>query len=1094
MNVPEHPYLYIALSGALVLVGGCPNGDGGGVLSTTAATETAGGTGTFGDADAGDAADETADETGTPPSEPCRPDPSSFSTFPTAVDSVAFNPTNICGNLPLPHLADDPPTVRIYIYRPDDSGDWPNEPPRPAMFFVPGAGQFVVDREDLSDELYDHVFDDIVAEGIPVFAGQPFGTNDISVEREALLACIMTWAKTPVAEGGWSRSNDGLIGAGAILAGHSRGGAATNLLVNDFDDFVATLPAMSEYELCAATQIAPRWAPAGSSADTTPTEVFTPLEASVPLFVIQGAFDEDTIGQGLASFDAMASEDLATATAPGQIDPTTLSPYDKMLLWVYGVRHNDFGGRNDVMPSIEVDRADATGPTYLARFLRWQLFGDVSARSEVLAAVDAEAPTSAFPPSVQPGALWSEFEPQFSDHGRPLVVGNFTQGITEAGAERLVVDTMARGATDETCAGDPVPAFPSDSTLGLDTAVDGLVDALVCQGPATSIAGDLGDAGDLGVAASLHETEALVVGWGNGDPGGAVTWSLQYDGEPAVDVSSFTHLSFRVANLVEVPDGLCAAADSSSFDFLVELETETPEGLSAVVAYDPGPAIQQSVRFIFGLNPATNACAAVQAMRTIRIPLTEFCGQGQVDLTQLVAVRLVFPDSQVQHHALIDSIEFTRDPNTVGTPTCPTVSAAWGCEVTAAFDAIETSCAGEPTPSCAPTDRRTTELPAPIVADGLGPSFSGWVVHTPSGWVADPANPTPSERSDILGQCQAACALEWSDAPFVTANCHDPSAWKAPVLRATPSIGPESRIPASAEDGSGIFSGQSLTCNLEADCCEAFDEAVCAARSRRPTPATLPLARGEEQRLQLGTAASKVEFITPAATATMPLTGTMGYSMCTEGETGTTCPFHLGSLTVTGTSPATIVDTCPDASTFAMVVSDLDIELLQPAMGIADASSYLKGFPKGALHLQGNVTVDGKTYTIRGVNEEPFTFALGYFGMFAADLDIGLTLPCGADTIDMTIRIDLRSAAILDEAPIASIDTPDEVSCPTTLTLDATAVDPDDDLASVRWFVDDVLVSQAVSSIPMTTDHELRLVVRDARGATTTVHETVRCG
>jgi len=50
---------------------------------------------------------------------------------------------------------------------------------------------------------------------------------------------------------------------------------------------------MSEYELCAATQIAPRWGPAGISADTTPTEVFTPLEASVPLFVIQGAFDED---------------------------------------------------------------------------------------------------------------------------------------------------------------------------------------------------------------------------------------------------------------------------------------------------------------------------------------------------------------------------------------------------------------------------------------------------------------------------------------------------------------------------------------------------------------------------------------------------------------------------------------------------------------------------------------------------------------------------------------------------------------------------------------------------------------------------------
>jgi hypothetical protein len=162
-------------------------------------------------------------------------------------------------------------------------------------------------------------------------------------------------------------------------------------------------------------------------------------------------------------------------------------------------------------------------------------------------------------------------------------------------------------------------------------------------------------------------------------------------------------------------------------------------------------------------------------------------------------------------------------------------------------------------------------------------------------------------------------------------------------------------------------------------------------------------------------------------------------------------------------------------------------------MGIADAGSYLKGFPPRSLYLQGDVTVDGHAYTIRGVNEESFTFTMGYFGMFAADLDVGLTVPCGSGTIDVLVRIDLRSAAILDEAPIASIDTPGEVACPTTLTLAATVVDPDDDLASVRWFVDDVLVTQSVSSIPMTTDHELRLVARDARGATTTARKPVRC-
>jgi hypothetical protein len=534
--------------------------------------------------------------------------------------------------------------------------------------------------------------------------------------------------------------------------------------------------------------------------------------------------------------------------------------------------------------------------------------------------------------------------------------------------------------------------FPSESTLGLVTIVDGLADALVCHGPAPV----LGD--DLGVAARLHQTEALLVGWGGTDPGGSVTWSLHHDGEPAIDATGFTHLSLRVANLAQVPTLGCDLADSTSFDFVVELESETPDGLTATVGYDPGPAIQQMADIVVG--PSYTRCAAAQAMRTIRIPLVELCGQGQVDLARLSAIRLVFPTSGTEHRALIDTIELTRDPSAVGSPTCPTSSAAWGCEVTAAFDPIETSCAGEPTPSCAPTDRRTNTLSAPIVDDGLGPSFSGWVVHTPGGWVGDPANPTPSELGDILGQCQAACALEWSDAPFVSTNCGDPAAWKTPVLRATPSVGPESRIPASVEDGSGLFSGQSLACNLEADCCEAFDEALCAARPRRPTPATVPLARGEEQRLQLGTTASKVE---------------------------------------------------------------------------------------------GNVTIDGKAYTIRAVNEQPFTFTLAYFGMFAADLDIDLTVPCGTGTIDVTIRFDLRSAAILDEAPIASIDTPGGVSCPTTLALDATVVDPDGDLASVRWFVDDVLVSPSVSSIPMTTAHALRLVARDARGATTTVRKDVHC-
>jgi hypothetical protein len=1069
-----------------MLAGGCPHGGGGsGVLSTTGETDGADQTTTFGDASVDDGSGDGngADETAGPPSDPCHPDAEAFAAHPVAVDHFEFDPAGVCDGLPLPHFSmDEDPNqdVEVYIYRPDDAGDWPAEPPRPAMFFVPGVDQFVVNPPPgVSVELYDHVFDDLVAEGIPVFAAQPFSDNDSSLDREALLVCVMTWARE-----GWSRANDGLIGDGATLAGHSRGGAATNLLVNDFDDFVAMLRPMAGYELCAVTQIAPRWS--GHSTADGPTNVHTPLENAVPLLVIQGSLDEDTIGQGLASFDAMAAEDLATATEPGVIDPTSLALFDKLLLWVHGVRHNDFGGRSDVPPGPEVDRADATGPTYLASFLRWQLFGDVSARSESLAAVDADAVTSDFPATVQPASLWDEFEPQFSDHGRPLVVGNFTQGIGAAGADRLVVDTLARGSTAEICADDPSPAFPSDSTLGLATSLEGLAPDLVCQGPATL----LGDG--LGVAARRHQTEALLVGWGDGDPGGSLTWSLQHDGEPAVDVTGFTHLSLRVANLAQVPDLACDIADPTSFDFLVELESETPAGLTAIVAYDPGPAIQQTAGLVQSPE-GFEACAAAQAMRTIRIPLTELCGQGQLDLSRLSAVRLVFPSAAAERRALIDSLEFTRDPDAVGTPACPTVAADWACEATATLQPIESSCAGEPTPACAPVDVRTRGVAVPIVDDGRGPSFAGWVVHTPAGWIADPSHPTPDELRDILDQCRAACELEWSGSPFVTANCSDPAAWQQPRLRATLAIGPQSRIPASVRDGSGVFDGQSLACNLESDCCEVFDEPLCAARAQRPTSATMPLAWGEEQRLELDAAASKLDLVTPNAVATMPLAGTLGYSMCPDGETGTTCPFYLGSLDVTSTSPVMLADTCPDGSTLEMTVSDLDITLLQPAIGIADANSYHKGFPKGALYLQGDLVVDGHHYTLRGVNEEPVIFTAGDFGLFAAGLDIPLSVPCGSGLLDTTVRLDLQPAAVLDEAPIASIDTPATVSCPTTLPLAATIVDPDGDLASTRWYVDDVLVAKGVASLPMTTDHDLRLVARDARGATTTITRSIHC-
>ena len=52
---------------------------------------------------------------------------------------------------------------------------------------------------------------------------------------------------------------------------------------------------------------------------------------------------------------------------------------------------------------------------------------------------------------------------------------------------------------------------------------------------------------------------------------------------------------------------------------------------------------------------------------------------------------------------------------------------------------------------------------------------------------------------------------------------------------------------------------------------------------------------------------------------------------------------------------------------------------------------------------------------------------------------------------------------------------------------------PDDDIVSLRWIVDGVLLEDTYPTIPFTEAHEITAVVRDARGATTTDTKLVTC-
>jgi len=85
------------------------------------------------------------------------------------------------------------------------------------------------------------------------------------------------------------------------------------------------------------------------------------------------------------------------------------------------------------------------------------------------------------------------------------------------------------------------------------------------------------------------------------------------------------------------------------------------------------------------------------------------------------------------------------------------------------------------------------------------------------------------------------------------------------------------------------------------------------------------------------------------------------------------------------------------------------------------------------------------------------------------------------------------SGGVVESPPSVTIDIPSTVSCPSSVDLDATASDPDGDLDVVRWYVDDVLIDGATTSLTFTEQHEVRAVAFDDRGAATTATKTVDC-
>lgn len=1005
----------------------------------------------------------------------------------------------------------------VYVYRPATVfGGWPSGGPWPAIFFVPGANQLVVNTGTETDR-YEELLPKLAAAGFVVFAGQPPGdaSNISSGRRMSMLACMMLWAKDET--NGWSQAENDRVGQAAVIAGHSRGGGAVTLLVENFPGFQDLMPAMADFELCSAVAIAPRWSSDPAAADPTPTARILGDAFAPPYLTLQGAIDEDTIGQGLSTYDAMVPEDdVDLNQGVAGLQAADLRLHDKVALWIYRVTHNDWGG-----VSIESDNeiADFAGAHYIEKFLDWQLYGDGSAYAELQVPSEAAPDPASFPSTLQPTSLWSGAAPQFEDSGtgnctcddppcdcrRPLVYANRTQGLMHPDSRRLIVDSVSRTNLQGellglTCGGGQPSGFLGPSSLGLPVTYEDLAGSQLCHGAATT----------LGLADESphqrHQTRAISATWGNGQPAGALRWSLEDNDVPAVDLTGYSYLNLRIANVANVHSVVepfeCEQTGIDAFEVEVALEVENNMGVVTPVPLLAGPSVEQQAAII-PVGFGETACTVSQHMRTVRLPMRDFCDQGEFSPSMVRGLRVTLPeDAAVAHTAMIDSIEFTHDPLDPADAMCAAEAGSWNCIASTALDIDEISCAGQPTPNCAPSMIRTNEVTLPYVANPGGGGFSGWVVHTPSGWVADVDAATTAELNVIKQLCAEACVLEWSDNPdIVTNECDDAGVFQTPTLREVGTWGPVHRIPDDREHGAGIFGTQALACNLDElddNCCEEFDETVCAAKATRPTPARAPLARTEEYRGQFGNqlgAVSRITFATPGDTANMPVTGVAGFSFCPAGDTGTTCPFYLGSLTVSATAGVTLDDVCPDSTPFSVEISALDLQLLQPAIGIASATSYQKAMPEGALHLLGQFVVDGRSYGIRAVNGNDVMFltAKRLTGLEVNDAVLEFDVPCGAGTLPVTATIDLNMTTFLAHPPTLTITTPSSVTCPGNLVLSATASDPNGDLQGVRWYVDDVLIAPNTTTIPITQSHVLRAVARDARGAATTKTKSVTC-
>lgn len=425
-------------------------------------------------------------------------------------------------------------------------------------------------------------------------------------------------------------------------------------------------------------------------------------------------------------------------------------------------------------------------------------------------------------------------------------------------------------------------------------------------------------------------------------------------------------------------------------------------------------------------------------------------------------------------------------------PTGDCSSADWTCEAVSTLEATRTACDGEPVQQgeCDTNDVVETTVDLPTVGVG-GEAFDGWVVTTAPSEVRYHGDPTSAELSLIAGRCEDACEAEYAADPFVSANCS--AGFETPTLYNRPGIPAQAIIPSAFQDGSGLFAGQSLSCNLHS-CAADFDERLGPAIPARVTPAGHPLGLGQEWELTV-TGAAHAGSDDAMADTDATLTGTIGYSFCEEGD-GVNCAFYIGALHLEATETLEIDLDCGGGSE-EHEIDDLEVDLIQPAFGISENGTSYKAFPPLSLVVTASAEVDTEPMSFIGAIEIPVYYQAGegwtlLQGAGGAYLEV--LVPCDETVSTVKLWWSFEEDQIVESPPNVGLSLPDTVDCPDDLELTlATGTDPDDDLASLEWVVDGVLMSDEWPTLDFTQAHEITAVLRDARGATASDTKTVTC-